>query len=273
VEDPEEALSAGRAALLGLIQGLTEFLPVSSSGHLALAEHMMGGRAENVAFDILLHGATLLVVLAALGGKFLQLARREPLVWRYLVVATIPTVLGGFLLKGPFTALRDVPTAICAGLLVTAGWLCAAEFLSRSVPEALNRLGNLGALIIGLCQCLALVPGISRSGMTIAGGMICGLRREDAFVFSFLLSVPAVGGALGLKCLDILRMEAEERASLFAQLPIASCAVGFVVAAASGFAGLLILRRAVAGNALGLFAAWCATVAVAGFLYFGLLQG
>lgn len=259
-----QTLGYGWAALLGALQGFTEFLPVSSSGHLALAEHLGRGHAENVAFDLLLHLATLLVVAVAFGRDAWDYWRHRRVVLWYLAVATLPAVLIGMAFRHELEALRENPVAVCAALLVTAAALFAAD--RAEAPEVeLERLGWHNSLLVGLCQALAIVPGISRSGSTIGGGLLCGLKREEAVKFSFLMMVPVVAGAALLKFVD--------EPGCFATLPAGPAALGFVAALAGGFGALKFLLRVVRWKKLTYFAVYCAAVALAGLLYFGLLGG
>ncbi len=203
------------SVLLGLLQGLTEFLPVSSSGHLVLAQSLLPGfRQPGVLFDVLLHVGTLLAVLAYFRGEVGELLasllpggdpshRRLALL---LVAATVPTGLIGVLFKDPLEALFHAPRAAAAMLLVTGALLWVSEVLAR--PRfGLEGLGYGRALAVGVVQGLAIVPGISRSGSTIAAGTLLGVRGEDAARFSFLLSVPAVLGAVVLQVPELGAVE------------------------------------------------------------------
>lgn len=203
------------SVLLGLLQGLTEFLPVSSSGHLVLAQSLLPGfRQPGVLFDVLLHVGTLLAVLAYFRGDVGELlgsllpggdpARRRLAL--LLVAATVPTGLIGVLFKDPLEALFHAPRAAAAMLLVTGALLWVSEALAR--PRlGLEGLGYGRALAVGVVQGMAIVPGISRSGSTIAAGMLLGVRGEDAARFSFLLSVPAVLGAVVLQVPELAAVE------------------------------------------------------------------
>ncbi len=258
--EPQEIGYAWSAAL-GLLQGLTEFLPVSSSGHLALAGHL-AGRAngqppQSVAFDLLLHLATVLVVVQAFWHRFLALWRQQRMVIGYLVAGSLPAVVVGLLFRHEFKALRLEPRLVCAALLVTA----VALFLADQVAvdrRALVRLGWAGSLLVGLCQALAIVPGISRSGATISGGLLCGLEREDAVTFSFLLMVPVLLGAP--------LVEAFDHPEAFARLPLGPSLVGFATALVSGAIALAVLVRAVRSRKLVYFAGYCAVAGIGGFI-------
>lgn len=256
-----ETLGYGWAAILGLIQGLTEFIPVSSSGHLALAEALgRGGAEESTAFIILLHLATVLVVLAGFYKDIWNYAKHTRIVLLWLVVATIPAGGVGLGLKDHFEALFHMPFVVSGALLVTAGLLVAADLLEPKGIE-LRRLGWGRSLLVGLFQALAITPGISRSGSTIAGGIFCGLGREDAVKFGFILMVPAVLGANLLK--------AVKEPESFLALPPGPALLGCVVAMISGYAAMWGVLAIVRQRRLRWFAAYCAIVGVAGLVYFG----
>ncbi len=257
------------AALLGLVQGLAEFLPISSSGHLALVEHLGMGQPAPASFDILLHLATLLVVIAYFRRTIVWYYRNDIRVLLFVVAATVPTGLVGVFLKRYFEALRLSPSLICVGLLVTAGLLTAAES-RRGAGYQLRDLGWAGALAVGMFQAVALAPGVSRSGSTIAAGMIAGVDREEAFSFSFILSIPAVAGAVFLHIASALR-HGEGMSGLLAGVEIGPFCLGFIVAAASGYGALLLLERLVIGGRLLYFALYCGVAGVAGLIYFNFI--
>jgi undecaprenyl-diphosphatase len=254
------------AILLGILQGVTEFLPVSSSGHLALAQHLGLGAADGrpgaVAFDILLHMATLLVVLQAFWREITRVVNADRIVLGYLAVASVPAALVGmagreFIVDG----VRQSPVAVCAALLLTGGFIYLCDrFPLRE--RRMRMLGLGGACAVGLAQALALVPGISRSGLTITGGVVTGLRRDEAVRFSFLLMIPAVAGAA---IYDLAREPAS-----WQSLPPGPAAAGFVAAAATGYLALRLLRLMVVRQRLGIFAAYCAVVGGGGLVYFWL---
>lgn len=204
-----------RATILALVQGLTEFLPVSSSAHLLLPSLLLGWEDQGLAFDVAVHLGTLLAVLhyfrkdlfgmagamtrQVFGGASSPEAR---LGWS-LVVATLPVLIAGFLLKDLVDAyLRDMrvvaATTIIFGLLL---WLADASHRKHAVQ---NEPGWRAVLWIGLAQILALIPGTSRSGVTTTAALFCGMDRQAASRFSFLLSIPVIAGAAVLLMLDLL---------------------------------------------------------------------
>jgi undecaprenyl-diphosphatase len=203
------------AALLGVVQGLTEFLPISSSAHLILARAFFGWDLEQfgIAFDVALHVGTLVAVLVFFRHDVAGLVRAAPDAigrdggadarrLRLIAAGTVPIVLVGGLWNETAEQATRTPVVAATALLLGAGFLLVIERLGRAGhgDEGL-RVG--GAIGIGAAQALALVPGVSRSGATIATGMIFGMRREAAARFAFLLSVPAILAAAAKKTLDL----------------------------------------------------------------------
>ena len=189
---------------------MTEFLPVSSSGHLVLFQHFMQTRQGDVFFDIVLHVGTLGSVLVVYRREVLRLLRFDGASLQYilsLVVGTLPAVAVGLLAKDKIEALFHSPVFAAAGLLYTAALLLSTRFSSKSaesLPEPWQPRFIMPhkALVIGLFQAVAIMPGVSRSGSTIAASLWLGLPRAEAARFSFLLSIPAIGGALVLQLAD-----------------------------------------------------------------------
>ncbi|MDH3454399.1 MAG: undecaprenyl-diphosphatase UppP [Desulfuromonadales bacterium] len=202
------------AILLGILQGATEFLPVSSSGHLALAQHLLGDFEQSgVLFDVLLHVGSMVAVAIYfwrdLTGLISSLWRRDEtaaqqrfMVW-LLIAGSIPTAVIGLLFKDFFIGLFERPVIVCIMLLVTGGLLWLAERL-RNRESSRKEMSFIDAIVVGTVQGCAIIPGISRSGSTIAALLLRGVDGETAARFSFLLALPAVFGAalLSLKDLD-----------------------------------------------------------------------
>lgn len=265
-----QPISSGESIFLGVVQGLTEFLPVSSSGHLVIFQHFLGLREPQILFDVIVHFGTLLAVVAvyrkdlwrlvaeffgALGQWFrsgdLRATWRQRPYFRlgiFLVLGTVPAALAGVLLRGPLVRAFGSLTSTSVMLLITGTVLF---FTRRTAGEGrdLEGLSLRHALAIGVFQALALMPGISRSGMTIAGGLYLGLNRDLAARFSFLLSIPAILGANVMELLD-----AAGNAAPVDPLPFV---LGGVSALVSGFFALLLLLRLVHGGKLHRFAYYC----------------
>lgn len=266
--DASAQLSLGIAVLLGAVQGATEFLPVSSSGHLALAQAWLGVDPDVAGhrFSIVLHGGTLLAVLWLYRDDVIGLARvvlaphRDTPERRMLIamfVATLP--LGLVLLPGiePFVVMvEQSPRYVGVALLATAVVLGLAFRGSSPVPENPDRTPPTlpRAIGIGLAQLLAVLPGVSRSGSTIAAGLGLGLDREQAARFSFLISIPAIGGATAR---EVLKVAGESNASA---IPWLAYAAGFVTSLAVGLICLRLLLVLVRGGKIAGFVVYLAVV-------------
>lgn len=193
-----------RAIVLGGVQGLTEFLPVSSDGHLLLVRYLFGWPDEGLTFDTVLHLGTFLAVLVTFRTTWQRLllallprgAREDRRLFLLIMVATVPAALIGYLAEDIIGGRARGLSLTAAGFLGSAVLLILGDFLARRrVAPLRDQPTLLGGLAIGCLQIFALLPGLSRSGSTIAGGLIGGLSRERAVEFSFLLSLPIVGGA------------------------------------------------------------------------------
>ncbi len=259
-----------QAFILGLVQGLTEFLPISSSAHLALVPHLLGWQFQGEAtfiFDILVQVGTLVAVvsyfwhdLEHIATAWLQgLWQRQPLAtlearigW-YIILATLPAVGGGWLLKQRVASAFTSPRAVGGFLLLTALLLFSADRVGRQTRDW-PRLRAWDALVMGLFQVLALFPGVSRSGSTIAGGMYRHLDRPTAARFSFLMSVPVMLGAGVFALADLFR-QPQLGAS-----EIGPLVVGFLTAAVSGYLAIRWLLRYLTHHRLTAFAVYCALV-------------
>ena len=192
------------AAFLGLLQGATEFLPVSSSGHLVVGQALLGLEIPGVEFEVAVHVATLISVLAVYHERIATLIRGtvagDSHAWRYvglLALATAPIVVLGGLFRAPVEALFESPFVPAAGFLVTGTLLWTTRGALRRTSW--TELAPMAAAMIGLAQACALVPGISRSGATVVVALWMGVEAEEAAAFSFLMAVPAIAGAAVLQ--------------------------------------------------------------------------
>jgi len=251
------------AAVLGLIQGLTEFLPVSSSGHLVLAGHLIGLPSTGLVFELLLHLATLVAVIAFYRQDVVELIVALPRGLRhpvarlkddetvrlgfFVVLASLPTAVIGLAFKDQFETLTKYPQAVGGALLATAAILTATHFIRPSE----RRLNARIAIAIGIAQGLAITPGVSRSGATIALALLLGIGTANAARFSFLISIPAIAGAA------VLKMRGG-----FGDLDLGAAAIGFVVALVSGYMALRWLVALVRARRFAAFAPYCAIVGV-----------
>ncbi len=229
------------AIFLGIIQGATEFLPVSSSGHTVLVPALLDMSSPGLGLIAIAHQGTLLAVLvyfwrdlwAIVRGVLRGIRQRayledadSRLGW-YIVLASIPVAAAGLLLQDFFEEMFARPIFAAGFLLITAALLFIGERL-RSGDIELKRMDGLDALAVGLFQMLALFPGISRSGSTIAGALWRGLDRETAARFSFLLGVPAIGGAGLLSVIDAVQGGASGQVGLYTATFIASAISGYI---------------------------------------------
>lgn len=199
-----------QAIFLGIIQGLTEFIPVSSSGHLVLAQHFFGIEGtDNITFEIFMHLGTLLAVLIFFRKQIWELIlslfcwkkdleyephRKNRALIVYLIIATLVTGVFYLIFKGPLKQAYQSPLLVSFMLLITGAMIFASDFVKNTSIPASNT-GFLKSAFIGLAQGLAIMPGISRSGATITASLFCGIKRKDAAHFSFLLSIPAIMAA------------------------------------------------------------------------------
>ncbi len=220
-------------AFLGFVQGATEFLPVSSSGHLVIGQALLGVELPGVSFEVALHFATLLSVLIVYRSRIVALtlgvARRDPGQLRYaglLVLASVPAAIAGVGFGGFFEALFDMPAVAGAALLVTGCVIWTARSALAREPAESPGAGT--ALIMGLAQAAAIVPGISRSGATVVAALWRGASPSEAAAFSFLMSVPAIGGAALLKLPAAGWGEGGALAGALAVAGIVACVTGVV---------------------------------------------
>lgn len=249
------------AILLGAIQGVSEYLPVSSTGHLVLAQYALGldPDAFGLTFDAVIHLGTLLAVLAYFYRDFLHLAagalrpevqRKDPAAGQLavaIVVGTVPAAVAGWLLESRVESELRSPLLVAANLAVFGLLLWLADLVGPK-RDGVEAVGPGRALLLGLAQALALVPGISRSGIVITAGLLLGLRREDATRFAFLLSAPIIAGAGAKKLLDLARAAAAGHEVWLPAL------VGLGAAAVTGYLAIGFLMRYVRSHNLGVFA-------------------
>lgn len=264
------------AIILGIIQGATEFLPISSSGHLVLLPTIFNMTSPDLALIAVLHLGTLLAILIYFRRDLWQiitavirgLIERKPfattesrLGW-LIAVGSIPAVVLGLLFEDYLEAIFDSPVAAAFFLLITAVLLVVGERLlsGDKTPATMNWID---ATIIGLFQAFALFPGVSRSGSTIVGGLIRGLDRPTATRFSFLLGVPVILGAGLFSVLDVAGSE-----TAFAPMVYIA---GFISAALVGYGCIYFLLRWVRNHTLYIFAVYCALLG-GGYLLFSLVS-
>jgi undecaprenyl-diphosphatase len=256
---------------MGMVQGLTEFLPVSSSAHLVIVPELLGAQSS-LAFDTLLHAGTLVAVIGYFWkditsmiksfvaslldiprGKFKEGVAEDPykrLAW-LVVVGTIPAGLMGVLLKSEFEALFNSVTIVGFFLLVTGVILWGSEWIAkRNIDKKgkdVKEVSFTNSLVIGVFQGLAIAPGISRSGSTIAAGLFSGLERKLAARYSFLLSIPAILGAALIQAKDIVNFDANTEVMI----------AGFLSAVIFSYLAVKFMMGYIQKHSLNIFAIYC----------------
>ena len=268
------------ALILGLLQGLTEYLPVSSSGHLAIGSHILGIEAEeNLMFTVAVHVATVLSTLVVLGGEIIRLVRgtfgpfnagasglaRLNADQRYMLnilVSMIPIFVVGIFFKDAVKSIfgQGLLVVGCC-LLVTAGLLAYSYY---GKPRQKENISLVDAFIIGVAQAVAVLPGLSRSGSTIATGLILGNNKAHMAQFSFLMVIPPI---LGEALLDTIKAAKEGFSAAFGDLSVMALVVGFVAAFVSGIAACKWMIGIVRRGKLIYFAYYCVAVGAVTLAY------
>lgn len=244
--------------ILGIVQGATEFLPVSSSGHLVLFQKILGFDEPPIFFDTLVHFATLLAVIFYLRKEIILIIKNikekaNQKIIGFVVLGTIPTVIVGFLLKDNIERVFNSLDLLVFTFLATALILALTKFFENGI-RAMEGLGWLRSVFVGLLQALAILPGVSRSGSTISAGLFMGMKRDEAFKFSFLLAIPVILGAMVLQVIDFNWQNLNG-----GFLPNFA---GFVAALIFGFLSLKILEKITIKGKLHYFAFYCLLLAL-----------
>ncbi|MDR2941786.1 MAG: undecaprenyl-diphosphate phosphatase [Treponema sp.] len=250
------------AIVLGIVQGLTEFLPVSSSGHLVLLRKIFGINAPGLFFDIMLHVGTLSAVFVVLWKDIWKILNRiiQPLTG-FLIIATIPAVIAALAFNDLIESAFESGQFLGICFLITSALLITAEQLAKRAVDKKNgkNMSWLDAVLIGIFQALAIAPGISRSGATISGALCRKLDRDFAARFSFMLSIPAILGALVLQVKDLAKVEAEMTSENIGALAVVA---GTVTAAAVGFFAVKLMLKIIKEKSLYGFAVYTASVGI-----------
>ncbi len=257
------------AIILGLVQGLTEFLPVSSSGHLVIVQKLLGVDDKGVTFEIFVHFGTLVsviiyfwkplwrMVLSIIPPFKEEYAKDRKMIF-YLFLASIPAGIVGFSpLKDSFEGVYEKPEVVALLLLVTGALLFLPRILSRRKGQ--REIKAPSALAMGVGQALAILPGISRSGSTIVSGMLAGTKSSDAAEFSFLMAIPAIAAAA---LLEFRKLEGVESALLQNYI------IGAVVAFISGLIAIYTVLVAIRRGKFEYFGIYCLIAGIAAFCYF-----
>jgi undecaprenyl-diphosphatase len=266
-----------KVIILGMVQGLTEFLPVSSSGHLVLAAEILNFHEEGVAFEVFVHLGTLLSVLIVfrqdvikmiiaplqyLSSRFRKEETKQYLLWDlYIIIGTIPAAVIGLSFKSSIEAAFSNILLVILMLAITGTLL----LLSRFIPKKNEEMTFLKSLLIGVSQAFAILPGISRSGSTIVTGIFLGINKENAARFSFLLAIPAILGASVIKLKDIIAMESYS-------IPFSFLLIGAIVSFISGYFAIIWLLDIVKKGKLEWFAYYCYLVVGASTIWYTFLR-
>jgi len=234
------------ALVLGIVQGLTEFLPVSSTAHLILFPWFFHWRGEidSLTFDVALHAGTLLALLICFWKDWLDILLRKQRLLLLIIVASIPAGVTGLLLEHMVESRFRIPSVISVSLIVIGIFMLVSEKVSKH--RKIDELGVLDAVVIGISQAVALVPGVSRSGITISTGLLRGIERESAARFSFLLSTPVIAGAVLLHLKKMMTGGEVHNLSLFA--------IGCSASAITGLAAIKFLMNYLKKHPVNIFA-------------------
>lgn len=275
-------MSLSQALFLGILQGITEFLPVSSSGHLVMAEHLLGLPVNNLlSFDVILHAGTLLalviyfwkelsamLIVSCRDLKHVVLGKSHAPdehfscphhLLKFLVIATLPVVLFAPFLKNILEQYFRSPDMVVALLLVTAFFLASAELFGSQEKKVMR--SYFVALLMGFFQLLAILPGISRSGSTIVGGLLGGLTRETAARFAFLMAIPAIFGATIYMLKDFQIMMAE-------QISLLVLLTGFSSSAVASLLVVMAMMKFVRSRSLWWFVVYLVAVNIVWFVIY-----
>ena len=230
------------AIILGIIQGLTEFLPVSSSGHLVLAQSLIPGfNQPGIFFDVILHAGTLVAVTAYFWKKILKISKKQIIL---LIIGTIPAVILGLLFNDLFEESFSNVKAVGIQLIIT-GILCWLIDRANTTKKSISIFDS---FLIGIGQAIAIIPGISRSGSTIFAAVFRGINRAEAAEFSFFLSIPAIAGAIVLQTL---------KHGGSSQIDPVFYFVGFITSLIFGFLSIKILINMLKSKQFKYFGVYC----------------
>lgn len=249
-------MDAWKIALLGVLQGIAEFLPISSSGHLVIAEELLGEKLESAALNIALHLGTLGSILVIYHERIRKLLS-QPRIVGMIILATLPLVFVGVPLKLLFDWLNEkslTPLVAAVGLLVTSAYMFCSQRV-KAGDLSLEQITPRVAILIGVFQAVAATPGISRSGSTIFAALLLGLARSPAADFSFLIAIPAILGASVLYAKDIYE-------SGTAGISVQMLSLGAIVSFVVGVVCLRWLLKIVVQRSLNMFAWYCLVVGI-----------
>lgn len=248
-----------KMAILGVVQGATEFLPVSSSGHLTIAQEILHITEDRVLFVVFLHVGTLIAIFLVFGRDVLALFSSKKRWIPYLALASVPAAAVGLSLQPYIEKAFNSPLTVGALLLGNSAILAVGSAAQKRGATS-SVVKTTGALVVGVAQSVAILPGISRSGSTVCSGLLVGWDRTVAVRFSFLLAIPAIAGAAAFETIRC-------RAALAADDALVMALTGVLVSAAVGYAALRLFLRALQKGKLLVFSAYCLALGAATIIY------
>ncbi|KJJ84028.1 UDP-diphosphatase [Candidatus Omnitrophus magneticus] len=245
-------MSILQVIISGIVQGITEFLPISSDGHLAILHGYFKLTQTDLFFDVCLHIGTLFSVLIFFRKRILELIQKKDLKYfLYLSLGTVPAVIAGLLFEKNISSFYDNAVIVSLSLFFTGSMLFVGQFFLSETYRGKRGVNFLDSIVVGIMQAIALLPGVSRSGMTISTALIRKIKAEEAFNFSFLLSVPAVLAAVIYETFKVLK----------GVEPILNPAwnyiLGIIISFLVGLVSLPLLARVINGRKLYLFGIYC----------------
>jgi len=249
--------------ILGIVQGITEFFPISSTAHLVLVPWLLGwtGEVNSLTFDVALHGGTLVSLFICFWKDIKYMLGKDLKLVALIIIGTIPAGLAGFYLEDYVSGALRSPLVIAASLVVIGVVMYGSETLKGK--KAVKGMVLLDAIFIGLMQAVALVPGVSRSGITISAGLMRGMKRIEAVRFSFLLSMPVIAGATVLEGKKLFATGAHYDLKLFA--------VGFSASLLTGIFAIKFMLRYLKDHSMNVFVIYRVVLAgvILGWLWLG----
>jgi len=251
--------------ILAIVQGITEFLPISSSGHLVIFQHFLGFEDNSLYYAIILHAGTLFSILTYYFRDLILLVKLENLKSvSMIIIGTLPVVAAGLILKPIMEENFGSLLLVSVCLLITSLMLLLLH-KSESGKKELNDMHYYEALVIGFVQCIAIFPGVSRSGSTISTATRFGFSHETAARFSFYLAIPAICGAIILESIDLIKEQAN--AVMGSSISIVLSLIGFTVSFAVGYASLKLLIHMLKNKTFSYFGFYCLVLSLMLFAY------
>ena len=250
-------LSIIQAVILGIVQGLTEFLPVSSSGHLTIVQNIFGLEENMLAFNVLLHVGTLIPVAIVYWKEIFKLIKNPfQKMTALLIVGTLPAVVAALLFGDLLDTLFAGGVFLAFAYIITGILLMVCDKMPAGKKDE-EDITFVDALTVGTIQAIAITPGISRSGSTITGSVACGMNKATASMFSFLLSIPAILGAVVLQLKDVVTGEAD-----FGNIGMAAAVAGFLASMISGYLAIRFMLKLIKESKLKFFSYYVFALAV-----------